>query len=89
MRTNIVHIAPCHADIHPTIHAVPRPDILLPRQVVVCLNLNDRRGRGIEDTSVTSVIKILKNVLEDVKKQFWDQMPRYMQIIQLGRLQAL
>ena len=38
VRTNVVHMASCIADVHPTVSAVPRPSSSLHRQVVINVN---------------------------------------------------
>lgn len=59
VRTNIVHMASCLADVHPTIHAVPRPEISLHGQVAVHFNGETRTCTGGVD--VTFVTGILTN----------------------------
>ena len=86
VRTNIVHMASCLADVHPTIHAVPRPVISLHRQVDINFNGAKRTCTGGID--ITSVTEIIQNALQQMNSQFLDQLPSYMQRIDPGRLQA-
>lgn len=86
VRTNVVHMASCLADVHPTIHAVPRPDVSLHRQVDIIVNGETRICTGGID--ITSVSDTLTNALKNMKNQFLDQLPCYMQRIDPGRLQA-
>ena len=86
VRTNVAHIASCLADVHPTIQAVPRPEISLHRQVAVLFNEETRTYTGGID--IKSVTETITNALKNMKKQFWDQLPCYMQRIDPGRLQA-
>ena len=86
VQTNIVHMASCLADVHPTICAVPRPVISLHRQGAIKLNGARRTCTGGID--VTSLTEIIQNVLEQMNSQFLDQLPSYMQKIDPRRLQA-
>ena len=86
VRTNVIHMASCLADVHPSVHAVPRRALPLHSQVAISVNGEQRTCVG--GINVTSVLQTLANSLTDMNKQFWDQLPTYMQNIDPGRLQA-
>ena len=87
VRTNVVHMASCLADIHPTIRAVPRPaSSTIHNTVLVTLNGQQKICYG--DINITSVRKSLENALVHMKDQFLEQLPPYMKTIDPARLQA-
>lgn len=46
VRTNVIHMASCLADVHPSVHAVPRPAFPLHRQVTINVNGEQRTCAG-------------------------------------------
>ena len=86
VRTNVVHMASCVADVHPTVSAVPRPSSSLHRQVVI--NVNGKQKTCLGGINVPSVLETLTNALINMQNQFLDQLPQNMQSIDPGRLQA-
>ena len=87
VRTNVVHMASCLADIHPTIRAVPRPaSSTIHNTVLVTLNGQQKIYYG--GINITSVQKSLENALVHMKDQFLEQLPPYMKTIDPARLQA-
>lgn len=87
VRTNVVHMASCLADIHPTIRAVPRPaSSRIHNTVLVTLNGQQKICHG--GINITSVQESLKNALVHMKDQFLEQLPPYLKTIDPGRLQA-
>ena len=66
VRTNVVRMASCLADVHPTIQAVPRPEISLHKQVAVLFNGETRTCTGGID--ITSATETLTNASENMKK---------------------
>lgn len=85
-RTNVVHMASCIADVHPTVSAVPCPSSSLHRQVVI--NVNGQQKTCLGGIHIPSVLEILANALMNMQNQFLDQLPQNMQSIDPGRLQA-
>lgn len=86
VRTNVVHMASCIADVHPTVSAVTRPSSSLHRQVVI--NVNGQQKTCLGGIHVPSVLETLTNALRNMQNQFLDQLPQNMQNIDPGRLQA-
>ena len=86
IRTNVIHMASCLADVHPSVHVVPRQALPLHSQVII--NVNGEERTCVGGINITSVLQTLKNALQSMNKQFWDQLPAYMQSIDPGRLQA-
>ena len=84
VRTNVVHMASCLADIHPTIRAVPRPaSSTIHNTVLVTLNGQQKICHG-----GINIQESLKNALVHMKDQFLEQLPPYLKTIDPGRLQA-
>ncbi|CAH3108737.1 unnamed protein product [Porites lobata] len=86
VRTNVIHMASCLADVHPSVHAVPRPAFPLHRQVTINVNGEQRTCAGGID--MNDVLQTITNSLRNMNKQFWDQLPSYMQSLDPGRLQT-
>ena len=87
VRTNVVHMASCLADIHPTIRAVPRPvSSAIHNTVLVTVTGQQKICHG--GINITSVQKSLQNALVHMKDQFLEQLPPYMKTIDPARLQA-
>ncbi|CAH3113680.1 unnamed protein product [Porites lobata] len=86
VRTNVIHMASCLADVHPSVHAVPRPAFPLHRQVTINVNGEQRTCAGGID--INDVLQTITNSLRNMNKQFWDQLPSYMQSLDPGRLQT-
>ena len=76
----------CLADVHPSVHAVPRPAFPLHRQVTINVNGEQRTCAGGID--INDVLQTITNSLRNMNKQFWDQLPSYMQSLDPGRLQT-
>jgi len=87
VRTNVVHMASCLADKHPTIRAVPRPASSKIHNTLL-VTLNDQRKICYGGINITSVQKSLQNALVHMKDQFSEQLPPYMKTIEPARLQA-
>ena len=86
VRTNVIHMASCLADVHPSVHAVPRPALPLHRQVTINVNGEQRTCTGGID--INDVLQTITNSLMNMNKQFWDQLPSNMQRLDPGRLQT-
>ena len=85
VRTNVVHMASCIADVHPTVSAILRPSSLHRRVVI---NVNGQQKTRLGGIHVPSVLETLTNALMNMQNQFLDQLPQNMQNIDPGRLQA-
>ena len=87
VRTNIVHMASCLADIHPTIRAVPRPaSSTIHNTVLVTLNGQQKICHG--GINIISVQKSVQHALVHMKDQFLEQLPPNLKSMDPGRLQA-
>jgi len=86
VRTIVVHMASCIADVNPTVSAVLRPSSSLYRQVVI--NVNGQQKTCPGGIHVPSALETLTNALMNMQNQFLDQLPQNMQSIDPGRLPA-
>lgn len=68
MRTNVVHMASCLADVHPTVSVVPRTAVSIHRKVVT--NVNGQQKTCLGGINVTSVQEMLTNALVNMQRQF-------------------
>ena len=85
LTNNVVHMASCLVDIHPTITAVP-PAQTLHRRVTV--NVDGHEYVCLGGIKVSLIQHTMTTTLAHMQHQFLDQLPTYLQNIDPGRLQA-
>ena len=87
VKTNVVHMASCLADVHPTVRAVPRaPGSTLHRRVTVTVNGREQECLGGID--IAAVKEKLTDALSTMHDQFLDQLPPHLKGMDPGWLQT-
>ena len=82
VRINVIHMASCLADIHPTIRAVPRPASSTNyTQHSTCYFKWPTKDMPYGGMNNISVQKSLQNALARMKDQFLEELPPYMKTI--------